>query len=37
MQDKYDYIFIDEYQDTNPDIIYVFIKKIGFTESKTVI
>jgi len=25
LQDKYDYIFIDEYQDTNPDIVEVFL------------
>ncbi|GEA13125.1 ATP-dependent helicase [Alteromonas sp. KUL49] len=27
--DKYDYIFIDEYQDTNPDIIKMFIEDIS--------
>jgi DNA helicase-2/ATP-dependent DNA helicase PcrA len=26
LQDKYDYIFIDEYQDTNPNVIEIFLE-----------
>lgn len=27
--DKYDYILIDEYQDTNPDVIHMFIENVS--------
>ena len=36
MRDKFDFIFIDEYQDTHKNIVDVFINKIPF-ESKTII
>lgn len=36
LQDKFDFIFIDEYQDTNENIIDIFLNKIP-TESKTLI
>eukprot|EP01090_Pellita_catalonica_P011365 TRINITY_DN2298_c0_g1_i4.p1 TRINITY_DN2298_c0_g1~~TRINITY_DN2298_c0_g1_i4.p1 ORF type:complete len:656 (-),score=103.03 TRINITY_DN2298_c0_g1_i4:331-2298(-) len=36
LQDKYDFIFIDEYQDTNKAIIDVFLDKIPI-DSKTII
>ncbi|KRF67264.1 hypothetical protein ASG99_16745 [Bacillus sp. Soil768D1] len=36
LQDKYDFIFIDEYQDTNEKIIDIFLKKLPFKE-KTII
>jgi DNA helicase-2/ATP-dependent DNA helicase PcrA len=35
IQDKFDFIFVDEYQDTNKDIIDVFLNKIP-TKSKTI-
>ena len=36
VQDKFDYIFIDEYQDTNPQIIKIFLEKLP-KKNKTVI
>lgn len=36
LQDKYDFIFIDEYQDTNEKIIDIFLKKLPFKE-KTIV
>ncbi len=36
LQDKFDFIFIDEYQDTNKNIIDIFVNKIPST-SKTII
>lgn len=30
LQDKFDYIFIDEFQDTHPDIIDIFLNKLPF-------
>jgi DNA helicase-2/ATP-dependent DNA helicase PcrA len=36
LQDKFDFIFVDEYQDTSKDIIDVFLNKIP-NESKTII
>lgn len=36
LQDKYDYIFIDEFQDTHPDIIEIFLKKL-ITSKRTTI
>lgn len=35
VQDKFDFIFIDEYQDTNSEIVDIFIKKIGVNPEKT--
>jgi DNA helicase-2/ATP-dependent DNA helicase PcrA len=35
VQDKFDYIFIDEYQDANKEIIDIFLKKIGSDCKKT--
>ncbi|WP_411740095.1 UvrD-helicase domain-containing protein [Peribacillus sp. S4] len=36
LQDKYDFIFIDEYQDTNEKIIDIFLKKLPLKE-KTIV
>jgi len=36
LQDKFDFIFVDEYQDTHSDIIDIFLKRIP-VESKTII
>lgn len=36
LQDKYDFIFVDEYQDTNKAIVDIFLNKIP-TDSKTTI
>ena len=36
LQDKYDFIFVDEYQDTNKSIVDVFLNKIP-SDSKTII
>lgn len=36
LQDKYDFIFVDEYQDTNKGIINVFLNKVP-TEGKTIV
>lgn len=36
LQDKFDFIFIDEYQDTNKDIINIFLNK-DFLPNKTII
>jgi DNA helicase-2/ATP-dependent DNA helicase PcrA len=36
LQDKYDFIFVDEYQDTNKGIVDVFLNKIP-SDSKTII
>lgn len=36
LQDKYDFIFIDEYQDTNKAIVDIFLNKIP-ADSKTII
>lgn len=36
LQDKYDFIFVDEFQDTNKAIVDIFLNKIP-TDSKTII
>lgn len=36
IRDKYDYIFIDEYQDTNPKIIAVFLEKVQSGEKTSI-
>lgn len=36
LQDKFDFIFVDEYQDTHKDIVDIFLNKIPI-ESKTII
>jgi DNA helicase-2/ATP-dependent DNA helicase PcrA len=36
LQDKYDFIFVDEYQDTNKAIVDIFLNKI-LADSKTII
>ncbi|AHW60635.1 DNA helicase-2 / ATP-dependent DNA helicase PcrA [Draconibacterium orientale] len=36
LQDKYDFIFVDEYQDTNKAIVDIFLNKIP-SDSKTII
>ncbi len=36
LQDKYDYIFIDEYQDTQKPIIDIFLRKVPYESNLTV-
>ena len=36
LQDKYDYIFIDEYQDTHPEIVDIFLNKLPPETNTTV-
>lgn len=36
VQDKYDYIFIDEFQDTHPNIIEIFLKKLDTSKKTTI-
>lgn len=36
LQDKFDFIFVDEYQDTHKDIVDIFLNKVPI-ESKTII
>jgi len=36
LQDKFDYIFIDEFQDTHPDIIDIFLNKLDASNKTTI-
>jgi DNA helicase-2/ATP-dependent DNA helicase PcrA len=36
LQDKYDFIFVDEYQDTNKAIVDIFLTKIPFDSETTI-
>lgn len=36
VSDKFDFVFIDEYQDTNPKIVEIFLKKIPHNKKMTI-